>query len=159
MAYANIDDIFARFPPIHTLVGSSSNEVSSIEVSSVYIADAEGVVDMFLGAKYATPLNTTPAITHITCDLAIFHMLSERTGRVPQSMQSRYERAISYLEGLRDGDMVLNANSQTFTSSWDSFAWSSTASYHPTFSPVLHELDQAVDADWVDYAKDQRSGD
>ena len=158
MPYATIDDVFGRFP-IDTLVGSGGSNVTSIEVSSVYISDAEGIVDMFLGSKYVIPLNKTPVVTMITSDLAIFHMLAERSGRVPQAIQSRYDRAMSYLEGLRDGDMILNGNSQTLSASGDSFAWSTTQDYHPTFSPVLGELDQRVDTDWVDAEKDLRSAD
>lgn len=158
MAYATIDDVFARFP-VHTLVGTGTNEVTSLEVSSIYIQDAEGMVDAFLGSKYVTPLTTVPIITQITADLAIFNMLAERAGRVPQAIQTRYDRVMSYLEMLRDGEMVLNANSQTLSSSGDSFAWSSTGSYHQTFSPVLDELDQRADQTWVDDEKDARVDD
>lgn len=158
MPYATIDDVFARFP-ITTLVGTGESEVTSLEVSSIYISDAEGVVDAFLGAKYVTPLTTVPLVTQITADLAIFNMLAERTGRVPQAVQARYERVMSYLEMLRDGGMVLNSSSQTLSSSGDSFAWSTTGSYHQTFSPVLDELDQKVDKTWVDDAKGTRVDD
>ena len=158
MPYATIDDVFARFP-VQTLVGTGTNEVSSFEVSSIFIQDAEGVVNAFLGSKYVLPLTTVPLVTQITADLAIFNMLSERTGRVPQAVQSRYDRVISYLEMLRDGGMVLNANSQTLSSSGDSFAWSSTGSYHQTFSPVLDELDQRVDETWTVAEKDLRIDD
>lgn len=158
MAYATISDIFARFP-VTTLVGTGTNEVSSIEVSSVFIADAEAVVDAFLGAKYSTPLVTTPMVKHITADLAIFNMLAERTGRVPQAVQTRYDRVTRYLEDLRDGKMVLNSASQTLITSGDQFAWSTTGSYHQTFSPVLDELDQRVDKTWVEDAKDTRVDD
>lgn len=158
MPYATIDDIFARFP-VSTLVGSGSNEVSSLEVSSVYIADAESIVDAHLSQRYTVPLNVEPIIKHITSDLAIFSMLAERTGRVPQVMQSRYDRALAYLVALRDGQMNLNPNSQTFNSSADEFVWSTTQDYHPTFSPVLDDIDQRVDEDWVDFDKDQRVDD
>jgi phage gp36-like protein len=156
--YATIDDVFARFP-VSTLVGSSDNEVSSFDVSSIFIADAQGIVDSFLAARYVTPVTVEPLITHITADLAIFNMLAERTGRVPQVMQARYDRSMTFLMALRDGDMYLNPNSQTFNTSLDQFAWSTTQDYHPTFSPVLGELDQAADSDWIDADKDDRSGD
>ncbi len=158
MPYATIDDVFARFP-IETLVGTGTNEVSSIEVSSIYIQDAEGYVDAYLGAKYVTPLTTVPIVTQLTADLAIFNMLAERTGRVPQAVQARYDRVMDTLAQLRDGKMVLNANSQTLSSSGDNFAWSSTQSYHATFSPVLPELDQRVDEDRVRADKDLRIDD
>jgi phage gp36-like protein len=134
MAYATIDDVFARFP-VHTLVGTGTNEVTSIEVSSIYIQDAEATVNAFLGSKYVTPLVNDPLVTQITADLAIFNMLAERAGRVPQAIQTRHDRVMSYLEMLRTG------------------------SYHQTFSPVLDELDQRADQTWVDDEKDARVDD
>lgn len=156
--YATIDDVFGRFP-VETLVGSGGNNITSLEVSSVFINDAQGIVDVFVSQRYATPLVAEPFITHITADLAIFNMLAERTGRVPQVMQSRYDRAMSYLMALRDGEMSLNPNSQTVQTGGEEFAWSTTQDYHPTFSPVLNELDQKVDADYVDAEKTARDGD
>lgn len=156
--YATIDDVFGRFP-IDTLVGSGGNAVTSVEVSSVFISDAQAIVDAHLSLRYVTPVVAEPIITHITADLAIFSMLAERTGRVPQVMQSRYDRSMSYLIALRDGKMNLNPNSQTFNSSGEQFAWSTTQDYHPVFSPVLGELDQAADIDWINQDNTDRDAD
>jgi phage gp36-like protein len=149
MAYATISDVFGRYPAINTQVGTLANEVSSVNVSSIFIADAESVVNAYLGARYNIPLSPEPIITQLTSDLAIFQMCAERLPRVPEWMQARYDRCISYLEKLRDGSMVLNPASNTFVSTGDNYAYSTTQSYHPVFSPVLGELDQQQDFDYV----------
>ena len=56
MAYATIDDIFGRYRPIRTMVGVSSFEITSLEVASLFVNDAEAFVDAFLGVRWVTPI-------------------------------------------------------------------------------------------------------
>jgi phage gp36-like protein len=149
MSYATISDVFGRYPPINTMVGTLANEVSSVQVESMFIADSESFINAYLGARYNIPLAAEPLITQLTSDIAIFNMCAERLPRVPEWMQNRYDRSIGILEKLRDGTMVLNPASNTFVSTGDNYAYSTTQSYHPVFSPVLGELDQQQDFDYV----------
>ncbi len=158
MPYATIQDVFARFP-VNTLVGTGTNDITSLEVTSTYIRGAESVVNGFLGAKYVLPLTADPLVNLITTDLAIFDMLAERTGRAPQAVETRYGRVMNYLEPLRVGKRVLDPQPQSVTTSGDSFAFSTTQSYHQIFSPVLDALDQRVDQTWVDFDKGVREDD
>ena len=149
MAYATIDDVFSRFKPIRTMIGAGSFEVSSDDVSSIFVSDGESFVDAYLAKRYATPITPVPSmITQIASDLAIFNMMTEKQVQVPDSFQARYDRSIRTLEMLRDGEMVLPAT-VTAVSTGDNEAWSAQQDYHSTFSPVLDELEQAVDDDWV----------
>lgn len=141
------------------MVGSNESDVSTAEVSSIYCSDAQGVVDGYLAARYVVPLTPTPLITMITCDIAIFNMGVDRMPRIPEWMQTRYDRAIKNLELLRDGQMILNPASQTMVTTGDNEAWSATGSYHPIFSPVLGELDQHEDADYVRAEQEARGSD
>ena len=61
MSYADIDDVFKRYSPIHTMVGSADNMVDSVHVSSVYVADAESFVDGYLSRRYEVPLTAPVA--------------------------------------------------------------------------------------------------
>jgi phage gp36-like protein len=120
--------------------------VSSVNVNSVYISDAESYIDAFLSVKYVTPITpVSPLITMIASDLAIFHLLSEKLPTVPEFMDKRFARANDILTKLRDGKMQLVASVQV-SSHGDSFAWSSTQQYHPIFSPVLPETMQRPDS-------------
>lgn len=159
MAYAGIDDVFARYKPIRTLVGVGSFEVSSDDVSSIFVSDAESFVDAYLGRRYVTPIDPVPhMITQVTTDLAIFNMMVEKQIQVPDSFQSRYDRSIKTLEMLRDGEMILSS-SVSLTSTGDQEVWSANEDFHSIFSPVLDELEQRVDTDWVNDAIDRRSDD
>ena len=69
---------------------------------------------------------------------------------------ARIEDAVA---AVRDGKMILSQDQVPLETGGNEFAWSSTGSFHPTFSPVLGELDQRVDSDFVDAERDGRSTD
>jgi phage gp36-like protein len=140
------------------MLGASSHDVTSVSVSSQFIADAESFVDAYIGARYVVPLSyVPPLITQITSDLAIFNLAVEKLPRQPDFMKDRYDRSVAMLEQLRDGKMVLT--SVSIVTSGDQEAWSPTEGYHPVFSPVLDELDQRVDKDSVEADIDEREDD
>lgn len=159
MAYATIGDIFSRYAPINTMVGTGANEVTSAEVSSVFIYDAESFINAHLAKRYVIPVTTEPLITMLTSDIAIANMMFEKLGELPNFMQTRYDRAMDMLKKLTEGDMILTASGTSLVSTGDQFAWSSTQSYHPTFSPVLDPLDQSADQEYIDAEKSARAGD
>lgn len=156
MAYATIDDVFKRYPPIQTMVGSGINEVASVDVGSIYISDAEGLVNAYIGARYIVPVQPEPIITWLTSELAIYNMVRDKQPRIPEFMQSRYDRAMEALKALSEGTMTLTASGTLVTSGGDQEAWSSTGSFTPVFSPVLNELQQRADPDWIEADKDAR---
>lgn len=156
MAYATIDDIFKRYPPIQTMVGSGINEVASADVASIYISDAEGIINSFLGGRYTVPVQPEPVITWLTSEITIYNMVRDKQPRIPEFMQSRYDRAMEAIAALRDGKMTLTASGTVVINGGDQEAWSSTGSFTPVFSPVLHELDQRADPDWIDFDRDLR---
>ncbi len=159
MAYATIDDVFSRYKPIRTMVGVSSFEVASLDVSSIFIFDAESLVDAYVGVKYAVPVNPVSGlITKITSDLAIFSMLADKHTNVPDVMEERYNRSIKLLEMIRDGSMTLGSSVGVAVGG-DDEAFSTTENFHPVFSAVLDELDQAVDIDRVREENDIRADD
>lgn len=159
MAYATIDDVFSRYPPIATMVGTGENDVTSVEISSVYIADAESIINMYLARLYVVPVYPEAAITMIACDLAISNMLFEKLGKLPQFIQPRYDRANSMLEKLSSGSLILTSNSTSDVTSGDNYAWSTTENYHPIFSPVLGELNQTADQTYIDAELGARADD
>jgi phage gp36-like protein len=157
MAYTDINGVFKRYRPINSLIGFEQSQVSSVDVSSIFIADADALIDAYLSRRYSVPLAANPMINRISADLAIFNMLVEKLPETPDFFQPRYDRAIKDLEMLRDGDMALPGVLQV--TSGDQEAFSSTQDYHPIFSPVLDPIDQAVDKDQVDADKSDRTGD
>lgn len=159
MAYATIGDVFSRYAPIHTMVGTGANDVTSVEVSSIFIYDAESFVNAHLAKRYQIPVASEPIVTMITADLAIANMMFEKLGEIPNFIQPRYDRALMMLDKLANGDLLLTSNSTSIVTTGDNFAWSTNINYHSIFSPVLDELDQAADKDQITADKDERVND
>lgn len=159
LPYATIDDIFKRYKPIGSMVGAGSLDVTSDDVSSVFIADAESFINAHIAVRYEVPVTAEPLITQMASDLAISNMIFEKHGAIPDFIQGRYDRALGYLDKLAEGKMLLVGSGTTQVSTGDSEAWSSTGSFHPIFHPALDPLDQAADRDYIDQGRDERSGD
>lgn len=159
MPYATIDDVFIKFKPIATVIGAGSGQVSSADVSSNYIAQADSFIDAYLAARYTVPVSPTPMLlTQLSSDLSIFNIMAEKSGNIPEWMDKRYERCLKTLEMLRDGEMILSSAS-VVESGGDNFAWSSGMGYHGIFSPVINDLDQAPDSDRTRVDLDERADD
>ena len=158
MTYATISDVFKRYQPIQTIVGSETLQVTSVDVASIFLNDAESFIDAILAKRYTVPLTVVPAyITQITADIAIFNILLEHLPKVPDFFQPRYDRAMDMLAMINSGDLLVT--SATPVSAGDQEAWSTTDGYHPVFSPVLDPMDQTVDDDRVDADNTTRVGD
>jgi phage gp36-like protein len=124
--YATPDDLFRRYPPIESVVGSGDMLVNTVDVGSVYIADAQGYVDAFLRGRYMAPLVKEPIITQVTTDIAIYRLVEDHAPRVPDMAEKRMIAANSLLYALANGTLQLDPASQTLvTSGGDQEAWSS----------------------------------
>lgn len=126
--YSTFDDVTKRYNPILQLIGTGSLQVTTDDVSSVYIRDAMSIVDGYLAPRYIVPLNPEPLLTDLTSDIAIYRMLEERLLRVPDAFITRYTNAMSILGMLRDGYMQLTGSSVQITSGGDQDAWSNNVS-------------------------------
>lgn len=125
MTYATADDVFRRYPPIESVVGSGDMLVNTSDISSVYIADAEGYVNAFLRGRYQTPLVAEPIITQVTVDIAIYRLVEDHAPRIPDMAEKRMVAANSLLYMLQSGVMQLDPASQTLVSSGgDQEVWS-----------------------------------
>lgn len=156
MAYAALSDVIVRYRPIQTMVGTGQFDVTSEDVSSVFIAQSEAYVDAWLARRYVVPLTIqSPLITQVTADLAIFHMMAEKLTNVPEFIDKRKDRADKILEMLAEGKMQISG-ATTVSSGGDNEAWSTTTGYTPVFSPVLPDTLQRADHDRVEADADAR---
>lgn len=156
MPYATLSDVLVRYRPIETMVGTGQYEVTSDDVTSVFIAQSEAYVDAWLARRYVVPVTIqSPLITQVTADLAIFHMMAEKLTNVPEFIDKRKDRADKILEMLAKGEMQISS-ATTVSTGGDNEAWSSNMGYTPVFSPVLQDNLQRVDNDRVEADADAR---
>lgn len=135
MSYATHDDVFKRYGMSTTLVGTQATDVQTVDIDSVYLADAESYINAFLRPRYSIPLVTEPLITGLCSDIAIYRMVEDRCPRIPDICEKRWINANSTLCMLRDG--VMQLGSSTLVTSGDQEAWSNVLSYSgPVFMPI-----------------------
>ncbi len=160
-AYATIDDVTKRYPQIITAIGSAEYDVASVDVASIYIVDAEAMIDARLRDRYIVPFTTVdPLIPHIAANLAICSILRDKLPDNPDWIEQRCQGVMDMLEKIADGTLDLSSDAVPVTvNTGDEFVWSSTEEYHTSFSPVLDPLDQSIDSDRIDSDNDDRSDD
>ncbi|ENW05739.1 gp436 family protein [Acinetobacter beijerinckii] len=101
--YATRDDMVKRY---------SLNEISQLErylmgdeSVEAAIADAGSIIDGWIGAKYAIPLEYPPDnIKIFVCDIARYLLWKSKAS---EEVRRRYEDAMSYLKGVSKGTNVL----------------------------------------------------
>lgn len=128
MAYTTINDIFKRYPMVSNIVGSGPDQIASLDVSSVYISDAESIVNAYLSRRYTIPLTAEPIITMVAADITIYRMFEDRLPRFPQAIEKRYTNAMSIVYMLQLGKMDLTS-SNIISNTGDQYAWSSAGSF------------------------------
>jgi phage gp36-like protein len=161
MGYTALSIVLARFPALETAVGTGEHEVTSIEVSSVFVYQADGLIDGYLSQQYLVPFDANsihPLIERISTDIVICDLVRDRLPQTPEYIINRCDAAMALLEKLREGDMTLPGVTLANTTG-DNEVWSNVEGYHAIFSPVLDPLDQASDRDRVESDVDDRRGD
>lgn len=134
--YSTINDVFKRYPMIENVVGSGDLLVPSADVSSIYIADGDSIINAYLSRRYVVPLTAEPLLTWISADIAIYRLIEDKLPRFPDAVLKRYTNAMSMLVGIQEGRMDLNS-SQIVSSGGDQDAWSSAGSFAGTvFAPA-----------------------
>ena len=129
--YATFDDVTKRYNPILTMIGVGTLQVTTNDISSIYIADAQAIINGYLARRYVLPLSPEPILTDLTSDIAIFRVLRDRAPRIPEFMQTRYTDAMSLLTLLQGGQMDLTGSDVLPTSGGDNEAWSSSQDQPP----------------------------
>jgi len=112
MAYCTYSDITDQLDEA-TLVQLTDDEnlgqVNQDRVNAA-IADADGEINGYLGARHHVPLDPVPPIIK-TCsvDIAVYNLYSRRSV-APEDRFERYRARIRYLEKVAEGKISLGAD-------------------------------------------------
>lgn len=162
MPYATLEDVLVGFPAVGTLLGTGSLDVTSVQVQSYFIANAEGMVNAALRDRYIVPLADTvdPVIRRATVDIVICDIVKDRLPKTPEYILQRCSGAMKTLEKIRDGKLDIgSADERTDNATSDMEVWSTTQEHHGTFAPTIDPIDQTVDRDQVIEQNDIREND
>lgn len=140
MAYASVDQVLTSYVPLKTMIGTSTTDIATGDIASLWIAGAEALINAYIGSKWVVPVAMPePLITRLTCDIAVYDILRDKQPRIPDFMQNRYDKAIALLEKLRDGDIILTGSNVVVSSGGDQFAWSNVLD-NPQAGPVFQPV-------------------
>lgn len=136
-AYATADQVINRYKPLQTMIGTGSTDVSTTDIASVFIADAESFMNAYLASKYVVPVQVEPLITQLCSDIAIYKILEDKCPRIPDFMEKRYMNACSMLAMLVGGVLQLTGSNQIVSSGGDQEVWSTVLEQAgPVFKPT-----------------------
>ncbi|EAA8719432.1 DUF1320 domain-containing protein [Salmonella enterica subsp. enterica serovar Abaetetuba] len=106
MIYATRDDMAHRYNQdtlaqlMQTLPGQEDTGLLDNA-----LADASALIDSYISARYTLPLSSVPlALTQQCCAIAFYYL---NTVRATEQTRKRYEDALRWLEGIRDGKTPL----------------------------------------------------
>ena len=101
--YATRDDMVKRYSLAE--VSQLERYLSGGESVNAAIADAGSIIDGWIGAKYAVPLEYPPDnIKIFVCDIARYLLWKSKAS---EEVRRRYDDAMSYLKGVSKGTNVL----------------------------------------------------
>ena len=162
MPYATLDDVLIAYPQIGSMIGTGSYDVSSTNVESYFIANAEAQVNAALRDRYVVPLAepVDPLIRKATVDIVICDMVRDKLPKTPEFIVDRCTRVMAMLGKIRDGKLDIgSAEAITSTDGTDLEVWSTTQQHHGTFDPTIDPIDQTVDRDRVKEEVNERTND
>lgn len=121
MPYATIADIrkWLDEDVLIQLTDDADTGATNTEVVAAALADANAVVDGYLGARHTLPLASPPAILiKLETDIAIVMLYNRRNGP-PEHWQKQYDNAIAFLTRVNEGKITLGPSDPDGTGSAD----------------------------------------
>ena len=107
--YATRDDMVKRYSL--TEVSQLERYLAGGESVEAAIADAGSIIDGWIGARYAVPLEYSPDnIKIFVCDIARYLLWKSKAS---EEVRRRYDDAMSYLKGVSKGTNVLLVKNPT----------------------------------------------
>ncbi len=112
MPYCTLKDLIKRFgeSEINDLLDRDSDGLHESETLDMTIADADGLIDGFLGVRYKVPISPINSpksygvMRLFSCDITRYLLWDDNA---PQEIKDRYDAAIARLKDYAKGLMVL----------------------------------------------------
>lgn len=113
MAYSLKADILNQMSDeeLAQLTSEQGDFVDDLVITAA-IADADSLIDSYVGRQYVVPVSPTPArLKNISAMIAVYNLHSRRSaklGGVNEAIRTNYEDCISYLKDISVGKAVLD---------------------------------------------------
>lgn len=103
--YCNLPDLINRFGERELIELTDRNQDDAIDTASTDAAmeDAASIIDSYLLVRYCLPLASVPVVLrNYACDIAMYNLWNLRRMGDIETIRTRYEDAIRWLERVRD---------------------------------------------------------
>lgn len=108
--YATIEDLENRLDPqtLVELADDNADGVADVPVLQAILADAASEVDLFLAARYATPVAAPPPVlSRMAADIAVHALFARKRSAVSPEHAARYANAIKALSEIAAGRLAV----------------------------------------------------
>ena len=144
------------------LIGIDSTVMSDVNVLT-HVANADALINGYVGTVYALPFSTTPAlIEKLSGEISAYLIMRTEFTRDAINMSqylAEYEKAIKMLEDIRDSKILLFDSANAELAKSGNILHSNNENYNTTFD-MADPLDQNIDARLLeDTATDRESED
>jgi len=112
MSYCEQADLLQQIDEAMLIQLTDDDNLGAVaeDVVARAIADADGEIDGYLGARHSVPLDPVPDIVRkCSADIAIYNLFSRR-GAAPELRAERYKGAVKFLEHVAKGVISLGAD-------------------------------------------------
>lgn len=109
MPYCTKADLIQRFGQreIDDLLDRDNNSAEDSNTLAATIADADALIDGYIGSRYSVPLASVPAlVVGLSCNITRFMLWDDNA---PDEVRKRYDDSISQLKDVARGLLTLPA--------------------------------------------------
>jgi phage gp36-like protein len=113
MAYSTLADIQKQLSStdLVQLTDDSGAGVVDSDVVTRAIADADEMIDGYIGLRVGVPLTTVPSMVRMfSVELAIYNLYARRSDTIPDTRKTRYDNSMKLLLRIAEGKLSLGAN-------------------------------------------------
>lgn len=115
--YSSLKDILNIIPEIE-LINLTNDEIDgetkvNEDVIALAINHADNLIDCALRAKYKLPLSfIPPVIIGLSADISAYRIYLRRPSDIPEHIVKNYDKALSILDKISTGKMLLDLPSE-----------------------------------------------
>lgn len=112
MAYTTKAEMTGRFGESEIIELTDRNDAGVVDVAVLNksLADADALINSYLGGRYTLPLLTTPDLLKaLASDIARFKLWDDKA---PEEVRQRYDDALAQLKLIAQGVIVLPPDAQ-----------------------------------------------
>lgn len=112
MPYCTQQDLVTRYGEDELIQLTDKQKVGQLDTDVINsaIADADSLIDSYLGSRYGLPVNPVPrSLLRIACEITRYYLYEDMS---TDEVKDRYEKAEKSLKAISKGEMSIGISTQ-----------------------------------------------